>query len=78
MGPLHPLNLNLQAPLHPVRSRIRALHTAAAVAKIPHISLISAFPNNSEVLLGIGKLLKTEREKCQVLQGVTEWAGSWP
>lgn len=56
------------------------LHTQLQLWLRSHtcVSLTSALPNNSEVLLGTGKLLKTEREKCQVPQGVTGWAGSWP
>lgn len=80
LGPPPSLNLNLQASLHPVTEAGPGLCTQLQLGLRPHtcVSLTPAFPNNSAVLLGIGKLLKTGREKCQVPQGVAEWAGSWP
>lgn len=48
------------------RGRIRALHPAAAVAKTHTCgSLTSALPNNSEVLLGVGKLLKQKKRSAR-------------
>lgn len=72
-SPLHLLNLNPQVPLLARRAQTSppsyrgriGLHIQLQLWLRSHtcVSLTSAFPNNSEGLLGIGRLLKTEKER---------------